>query len=121
MRIANGVMCIPCHVDNLLIHQTEVSLNWGLCHESHAQTALPSSATIEMDLVNVDILNKAELQTLCKERGLKAGKKASKVDLQIAFWAYEAVKRLQTATEEEDPEGDLRLDEEEDQGPQENQ
>ncbi|KAJ1216143.1 hypothetical protein NDU88_003749 [Pleurodeles waltl] len=66
-------------------------------------------------------LNKAELQKLCKEKGLKVGKKASKVDLQIALQVYEEVKRLQTATEEDDPEGDLGLDGEEDKGSQENQ
>ncbi|KAJ1135243.1 hypothetical protein NDU88_001687 [Pleurodeles waltl] len=62
----------------------------------------------EMDRISVDSLNKAELQKLCKERRLKVGKKASKVGLQKAIRAYEQVKRLQTATEEDDPEGDDR-------------
>ncbi|KAJ1158929.1 hypothetical protein NDU88_011601 [Pleurodeles waltl] len=66
-----------------------------------------------MDLIKADILTKAELQMFCKERGLKVGKKTSKVDLQIALELYEEVKRLQTATDEDNPEGDLGLDEEE--------
>ncbi|KAJ1195285.1 hypothetical protein NDU88_004566 [Pleurodeles waltl] len=74
-----------------------------------------------MDLINFNSLNEAELQKLCKKRKLNVGKKASKVDLQIALWAYEEVKWLQTAAEEDDLAWDLGVDEEEDQGPQENQ
>ncbi|KAJ1198247.1 hypothetical protein NDU88_002090 [Pleurodeles waltl] len=76
---------------------------------------------MEMDLINVHSLNKAELQTVCKERELKVGTKATKVDLHTVLQTYEEVKRPQTATEEDDRGGDLVLDEEEDQGFLENQ
>ncbi|KAJ1090967.1 hypothetical protein NDU88_004095 [Pleurodeles waltl] len=57
-----------------------------------------------MDVVS---FTKVELQKRCEEWGLNVSRKASKVDLQIALQAYEEVKRLQAATKEDDPEGDL--------------
>ncbi|KAJ1180561.1 hypothetical protein NDU88_005782 [Pleurodeles waltl] len=62
-----------------------------------------------MERTNVDNL-RAELKRLFKERGLNVGKKDSKVDLQIALQAHEEVKRMQAATKEDDPEGDLEPD-----------
>ncbi|KAJ1107530.1 hypothetical protein NDU88_004920 [Pleurodeles waltl] len=65
-----------------------------------------------MELTDADSLFKADLRKLCKEMGLHMGKKAFKVDLQIAFRAYEEVKRLQAVTEEDDLEWGMGPNEE---------
>ncbi|KAJ1155537.1 hypothetical protein NDU88_008266 [Pleurodeles waltl] len=65
-----------------------------------------------MKLINVDNLTKFELQKRCK-KGLNMSRKDSKVNLQIALFAYKEVKRLQAVTEEDDLEGDLGPDEKE--------
>ncbi|KAJ1125246.1 hypothetical protein NDU88_003680 [Pleurodeles waltl] len=67
-----------------------------------------------MERMNIGNLSRAELQSLCKERGLNAGRKTSKVDLQLALRAYEEAKRLEAVIEEDDPEEHLSLNEDED-------
>ncbi|KAJ1156588.1 hypothetical protein NDU88_009306 [Pleurodeles waltl] len=47
------------------------------------------------ELLMMDDLSKAELQMHCKEKGLNAGKRITKVDLQVAHCAYEKVRRMQ--------------------------
>ncbi|KAJ1092135.1 hypothetical protein NDU88_005247 [Pleurodeles waltl] len=75
---------------------------------------------MEMEIINVGNFTKVELQNPCKERGLNVGKKASKVDLQIALQAYEDVKRLQAAIEDYDTEEDLGPIEDENYDPEKN-
>ncbi|KAJ1208594.1 hypothetical protein NDU88_003977 [Pleurodeles waltl] len=78
---------------------------------------------MKVERLNVGNLDRPDLQKLCKERGLHAGKKATKLELQLAPWAFEEDTRMQSQlkdSEDEDPnvgslkEGELDLEMEND-------
>ncbi|KAJ1137699.1 hypothetical protein NDU88_004097 [Pleurodeles waltl] len=70
-----------------------------------------------MDACNFDSLGRPELLKLFKQNSLKADKKSTKLDLQVAMRAFEEVQKLQNTSEENEVDGneeqDGRLPEEE--------
>ncbi|KAJ1215602.1 hypothetical protein NDU88_003210 [Pleurodeles waltl] len=57
---------------------------------------------MEMELCNFDTLSMAELLKPCKLRGLKADRRTTNLDLQVALRAFEGVPRWQSSSVEGD-------------------
>ncbi|KAJ1122060.1 hypothetical protein NDU88_000565 [Pleurodeles waltl] len=55
-----------------------------------------------MDAYKFETLSRSELLELCKQKGLKADRKATKLDFKIAPQANEEVQRCKAVSEEED-------------------
>ncbi|KAJ1123696.1 hypothetical protein NDU88_002164 [Pleurodeles waltl] len=60
------------------------------------------SCSMNMELFNLDTLSRAELLKLCKQKGLKEDKRATKLDLQVAVKAFEEVIKWQFTSGEGD-------------------
>ncbi|KAJ1109142.1 hypothetical protein NDU88_006507 [Pleurodeles waltl] len=63
-----------------------------------------------MGLINFVTISRAQLLKLCKEKGLKADRKITKLDLQVAIRFFEEVQRLQSIPEGDDEEEEAHLE-----------
>ncbi|KAJ1126531.1 hypothetical protein NDU88_004938 [Pleurodeles waltl] len=89
---------------------------WKDKHRSDAGTDLIAGVCLRFSLTpypflyhgdrvfHINMLTMAQLQKLCKEKGLKASKKATKLDLKTDLSTYEEVRRWQATPEEANPE-----------------